>query len=361
MIILNLIGYIPENLTISKFFNVTLGTLRNNYTKDNVEYLELKKAIEIERANRIEKFKGEGLVLEEAFKSIENQHRFFYYRILSVYKELLDESKYTINKKDSYFEPLSFIINELSSNIKDVTYNGLQLTDFFGGINENSFEEYFLNLFNFLKAKIKKNTRIRNATTPLICLKPFQYHSDFLTSMDTEPFRIQYVEGYESMLEKFHDEIELLKIFGEMLDNYFYNRSDANKFIFILKNLPYKSSSDNYSSFLASISILELFKKNGFSWTDMEKEEITRYFCSPYWTATKEEVNMIIKIRNKLIHADYVHYFKLLDQYKKLYMIDFEFDTFEATDYRWILDIITMKVNEAVANIILQELSNNGH
>ena len=38
-------------------------------------------------------------------------------------------------------------------------------------------------------------------------------------------------------------------------------------------------------------------------------------------------------------------------------MKDFEFDQFEAIDYRWILDSITIKVNGAVANIIWEELN----
>lgn len=111
--------------------------------------------------------------------------------------------------------------------------------------------------------------------------------------------------------------------------------------------------------FLVSISILELFKKSGFHWTKDEKENISKYFYGTYWTASKEEVDLIIKIRNKLIHADYNQYFQLLDEYKDVYMEKFEFDRFEATDYQWVLSSITIKVNEAVANIIWEELKNS--
>ncbi|WP_086335564.1 hypothetical protein [Enterococcus mundtii] len=47
----------------------------------------IRKAIEIERAKRIEKFKGEGLVLESALASSKQQDEFLYFRILPVYKE----------------------------------------------------------------------------------------------------------------------------------------------------------------------------------------------------------------------------------------------------------------------------------
>lgn len=251
MIILNLFGFLPKKITISHFFNVSIETLSNKYNREDYEYQEIKKAIEIEQANRIEKFKGTGLVLEEAFKSNKQRNRFLYYRTVSVYKESLNCSDFQLNPKEDYMSPMSFILNEISSNLKVVEYKNIKLTDFFGGINEKSFEEYFLNLFNFIKSKIRSNSTILNPTVPLIHLIPFDYYSDFLSSMDTEPFRIRHIEKYESMIQKFCDEIELLKIFGNLLDNYFYNNKDANKFIFILKNLPFPSYNDNYSLFFS--------------------------------------------------------------------------------------------------------------
>ncbi len=356
MLILNLFGFLPEKIIVSHFFNLSIETLSNKYEKNDFKYNQIRKAVELERVNRVEKFKGENIVLESAFDSVKQQNKFLYYRILSVYKELLDDSLYQVDTEEDYIHPMSFILNEVSSELTGVEYKNMKLTDFFGGINERSFEEYFLNFFNFIKEKIKPDKAILNSTVPLIYLKPFEFQSDFLTSMDLEPYRIKQVENYTSMLEKFYDEIELLKIFGNLLDKFFTTQDDANKFIFILKNLPI-SANDNYSNFLVSISIIELLKKNGFSWTETEKEEISKYFYGLYWVASKDEVALIIKIRNKLVHADYNQYFKLLDKYKKIYMKDFEFDQFEAIDYRWILDSITIKVNGAVANIIWEELN----
>lgn len=356
MLILNLLGFLPEKIIISHFFNLSIETLSNKYEKGDFEYDQIRKAVELERVNRIEKFKDENIVLESAFDSVKQQNRFLYYRILSVYKELLDNSLFQVDTEKDYMHPMSFILNEVSSELTDVEYKSMKLTDFFGGINERTFEEYFLNLFNLVKEKIKPDKAILNSTIPLIYIKSFGFQSDFLTSMDIEPYRIKQMENYTSMLKKFYDEIELLKIFGNLLDNFFTTQNDANKFIFILKNLP-MSANDNYSNFLVSISIIELFKKNGFSWTETEKEELSKYFYGSYWVASIDEVDLIIKIRNKLIHADYNQYFKLLDKYKKNYMKDFEFDQFEATDYRWILDSITIKVNGAVANIIWEELN----
>lgn len=40
-------------------------------------------------------------------------------------------------------------------------------------------------------------------------------------------------------------------------------------------------------------------------------------------------------------------------------MKDFEFDKFKTADYRWILDTITVKVKEAFANIIWEDLNTN--
>lgn len=356
MLILNLLGFLPEKIIISHFFNLSIETLSNKYEKSDFEYDQIRKAVELERVNRIEKFKGENIVLESAFDSVKQQNRFLYYRIHSVYKELLDSSLYQVDTEEDYTHPMSFILNEVSSELTEVEYKNMKLTDFFGGVNERTFEDYFLNFFNFIKEKINPDKAILNGTIPLIYINPFEFQSDFLTSMDIEPYRIKQVENYTSMLEKFYDEIELLKIFGNLLDNFFTTQDDANKFIFILKNLP-MSANDNYSNLLVSISIIELFKKNGFSWTETEKEEISKYFYGSYWVASKDEVDLIIKIRNKLVHADYNQYFKLLDKYKKNYMKDFEFEQFEATDYRWILDSITIKVNGAVANIIWEELN----
>lgn len=361
MIILNLLGHLAENLTISDFFNVTLGTISNNYSKESSTYSSIKKSIEIELANRVESFKGEGFVLEEAFKTDKNQQKFLYYKVLAVYKELLNESGYKKREQDNFFVPTSAILNEISSDLDGVVYNDLRLTEFFGGINEIPFEEHFLNFFNFLKRKIKTNSRILNSTRPLIYLKPFQYESDFLSNMDIEPLRIHYMEGYTSMLNKFQDEVDLLITFGNLLDNYFLTHSDANKFIFILKNLPFEKNQDNYSLFLSSISILELFKKNGHSWTEIEKEELTKYFYGPSWVSTKEEISLILKIRNKLVHADYNHYFKFLNEYKEIYMKNFEFDRFEATDYQWILENITFKVKNAVSNVIWEVLTGDNN
>lgn len=359
MIILNLFGYLPEKIIISQFFNVSIESLSQKYDLEDYEYEGIKKAIEIEQANRAEQFKGTGLALKGAFKSDRQRNQFLYYRILSAYKELLDASSYQLNSQRNYISPMSYILNEITSNLKIVEYRNMKLSDFFGGINERSFDEYFLNLFNLVKTKIRPNNKILNDTVPLIHLLPFIYQSNFLSAMDTEPFRIKHVERYDSMIQKFHDEIELLKIFGKLLDNYFYDSKDANKFIFILRNLPFPSQDDTYSSFLVSISILELFKKSGFRWTEDEKEGISKYFYGSYWTSTQGEVDLIIKIRNKLIHAEYSQYFKLLDKYKELYMNDFEFDRFEATDYQWVLSSIKIKVNEAVANIIWEELNKN--
>ncbi|WP_461199097.1 hypothetical protein [Enterococcus sp. N249-2] len=356
MLILNLNGFLPEKLIISLYFNVSIETLSNKYKKNSFEYNQIRKAIEIEKVSRIENFKGEGLILESAFDSSKQQNKFLYYRIISIYKELLDDAKYLVEREEDYVHPISFILNEISSNLKDVKYKNMELTNFFGGLNEKSFEEYFLDLFNFIKEKIKPNNTILNNTSPLICIKPFEFRSEFLTNMDIEPYRIRHIEGYTSILEKFYDELELLKVFGSLLDNVFNTRKDADKYIFILKNIP-TSGDDTYSSFLVLISILELFKKNGFSWTDIEKEEVSQYFYGSYWTAPKEEVNLIIKIRNKLVHADYTHFFNLLDEYKNEYMKDFEFDKFEATDYKTIFDSITIKVKEAVANIVWDDLN----
>lgn len=359
MIILNLFGYLPEKTIISQFFNVSIESLSRKYNLGDYEYEGIKKAIEIEQASRVEQFKGTGLVLEEAFKSEKQKNQFLYYKILSTYKELLDASIFQLDSQRNYISPMSYILNEITSNLKSVEYRNMKLSDFFGGINERSFDEYFINLFNLVKAKIRSNSKILNHTVPIIHLMPFMYQSDFLSAMDTEPFRTRHIEKYDSMLQKFHDEIELLKIFGKLLDNYFYDSKDANKFIFILRNLPFPSQDNTYSSFLVSISILELFKKSGFRWTEDEKGGISKYFYGSYWTSTQGEVDLIIKIRNKLIHAEYSQYFKLLDKYKELYMNDFKFDRFEATDYHWILSSIEIKVNEAVANIIWEELNKN--
>lgn len=356
MLILNLFGFLPEKIIVSNFFNISIETLSNKYKKSDSKYEQVKRAVELERTNRIEKNKNKNMVLDSIFDSKEQQNRFLYCRILSVYKEVLNESNYQIDKDEHYIYPMSFILNELSSELDGIEYRNMKLTDIFGGINESTFEEYFLNFFNFIKSKIEPEKTIYNSTVPLIILKPFEFQSDFLTNMDIEPYRIKQVENYTSMLEKFYDEIDLLKKFGYLLDNYFNTQDDANKFIFILKNLPI-SDEEDYSNFLFSISIIELFKKSGFSWTDTEKEEISKYFYGMYWIGSKEEVDLIIKIRNKLVHADYNQYFKLLDKYKKKYMKDFEFDHFEATDYRWILGIITIKVNEAAANIVWEELN----
>ena len=119
MLILNLFGFLPEKIIVSHFFNLSIETLSNKYEKNDFKYNQIRKAVELERVNRVEKFKGENIVLESAFDSVKQQNKFLYYRILSVYKELLDDSLYQVDTEEDYIHPMSFILNEVSSEYSE--------------------------------------------------------------------------------------------------------------------------------------------------------------------------------------------------------------------------------------------------